>query len=113
VDGLEDERLRTLRGAFHSCVKAGLMLIAPMLLAPAGSQTVNPATTHPEAWQIVQMINQARAAAGTSPLQWDAALAEAARQHGLRMAAEGSAEHQYTGEPAISERAGQSERSSV
>jgi uncharacterized protein YkwD len=100
--------LRTRRGVFRSFVKASLMLAAPMLLAQADSQTGNPATIRPEAWQIVQMINQARAAAGTSPLQWDAALAEAARQHGLRMAAEGSAEHQYAGEPAISERAGQS-----
>ena len=83
------------------------MLVAPMLLAQAGSQTVNPATIHPEAWEIVQMINQARAATGTRPLQWDAALAEAARQHGMRMAADGSAEHQYTAEPALSERAGQ------
>jgi hypothetical protein len=79
-----------------------------MLLAQADSQIGNPATIRPEAWQIVQMINQTRAAAGTSPLQWDAALAEAARQHGLRMAAEGSAEHQYAGEAAISERAAQS-----
>jgi uncharacterized protein YkwD len=100
--------LRTLRGVFRSFVTASLMLVAPMLLAQADSHTGNPAAMRPEAWQIVQMINQTRAASGTSPLQWDAALAEAARQHGLRMAAEGSAEHQYAGEAAISERAAQS-----
>jgi Cysteine-rich secretory protein family len=84
------------------------MLVVPMLLAQAGSQTANPTTIPPESRQILEFVNQARAAAGTKPLQWDAALVEAARQHGLRMAAAGSAEHQYAGEPAISERAGQS-----
>jgi uncharacterized protein YkwD len=100
--------LKTLRGAFRSFLKASLMLVAPMLLAQAGSKNENPAAIPPEAWQIVQLVNHARAEAGASALQWDAALAEAAHQHGMRMAAEGSAEHQYPGEPAISERASQS-----
>ena len=60
-----------------------------------------------EAWQIVLLANQARAQAGAGPLQWDAALATAARQHCLRMAAEGSISHQYPGEPDLSARAAQ------
>jgi uncharacterized protein YkwD len=84
-----------------------LMLVASMLLAQAGSQNGNPATIPPEAWQIVQLVNQARAEVRAGPLQWDTALAEAARQHCLRMAAEESAEHQYDGEPALTERAAQ------
>src|SRR5882757_9464522 len=81
------------------------MLAASMLLAQAGSQNANPAAIPPEAGQIVQLINHARAEAGARPLQWDTALAEAARQHCLRMATEESIEHQYDGEPALTERA--------
>ena len=44
---------------------------------------------------------------GAGPLQWDPALAEAARQHCLRMAAEGPISHRYGGEPDLTERAGQ------
>ena len=76
-----------------------------MLLAQAGAQNGSPATIPPEAWQIVQLVNHARAEAGASPLQWDAALAEAARQHCLRMATEESIEDQLDGEPALTERA--------
>lgn len=61
----------------------------------------------PEAWQIVQLANQARAALGAGPLQWDPALGTAARQHCLRMAAEGPISHQYSGEPDVEHRAGQ------
>jgi uncharacterized protein YkwD len=82
-----------------------LTLVASMLLAQAGSRNGNPTATPPEAWQIVQLVNQARAEAGAGPLQWDTALAEAARQHCLRMAAEESVEHQYDGELALTERA--------
>lgn len=60
-----------------------------------------------EAWQIVQLANRARAEAGEGPLRWDAALATAARQHCLRMAAEGAISHQYEGEPGPGERAAQ------
>ncbi len=51
--------------------------------------------------------NQARTVAGAAPLRWDAALAVAARQHCLRMAAEGPISHRYGGEPDVSERAAQ------
>jgi len=85
-----------------------LTLLSSILLVQASSVNANPAPTSLEAQQILELINHTRTGAGASPLQWDAALAEAARQHGMRMAADGSAEHQYTGEPDISERAGQS-----
>jgi hypothetical protein len=61
----------------------------------------------PEAEQLLALANQARAAAGTRPLQWDDSLATAARKHCLRMAAEGPISHQYPGELDVSERAGQ------
>ena len=58
-----------------------------------------------EAWQIVDLANQARSEAGAGPLKWDAALATAAREHCLRMAAEGSIAHRYQGESSLAKRA--------
>jgi uncharacterized protein YkwD len=61
----------------------------------------------PEAEELMQLANQARAAAGAPPLRWDNSLAEAAaRKHTLRMASEGPIAHQYPGELNVSERAG-------
>lgn len=56
--------------------------------------------------QLLAMANQARSENGAGPLRWDGALAEAARQHCLRMVAEGPIAHRYEGEPDVSERAG-------
>jgi len=61
----------------------------------------------PEAEQLLALANESRAAHGAGPLKWDPELAMAARQHCLRMAAEGPISHQYRGEPDVSERAGQ------
>lgn len=57
--------------------------------------------------QLLALANQSRAQQGAPPLKWDGALAEAARQHCLRMAAEGPIAHRYGGEPDLSDRAGQ------
>ena len=58
------------------------------------------------AHQLFMLANQSRVAAGAGELQWDAALAEAALQHCLRMAVEGPIEHRYHGEADLTERAG-------
>jgi hypothetical protein len=81
--------------------------VASAVLAQAAGQDGRRASIQPEAWQLVVLANQARAAAGAGQLKWDPALAAAARQHCLRMAAEGPISHQYEGEPDLSERAGQ------
>ena len=60
-----------------------------------------------EAWRIVQLANQARAAAGARPLKWDPELAVAARQHCLRMAQDGQISHRYRGEQEPAGRAAQ------
>jgi hypothetical protein len=57
--------------------------------------------------QLLALANRARAEAGAGPLKWDGALANAARQHCLRMAAEGPISHRYAGEPDLAERAGE------
>jgi hypothetical protein len=59
-----------------------------------------------DAEQLMTHANQARARAGVPPLQWDAALAEAARKHTLRMVSEGPIAHIYPGELNLTERAG-------
>lgn len=61
----------------------------------------------PEAEQLLALANESRAAHGAGRLNWDPELAMAARQHCLRMAAEGPISHQYRGEPNVSDRAGQ------
>jgi hypothetical protein len=88
-----------------------LVLVAPVILAQDSSSRYSQSdrnhSIQPEAWQIVQLANQARAAAGAGPLKWDTALAKAARQHCLRMAAEGPISHRYGGEPDLDQRAEQ------
>ncbi|HUN84292.1 MAG TPA: CAP domain-containing protein [Terracidiphilus sp.] len=85
-----------------------LIFVSAMAWAQAvnGGQTgarVIPAAAE----QLLALANQSRAQHGAPPLKWDDALAEAARQHCLRMAAEGPISHRYGGEPDLSDRAGQ------
>ncbi len=58
------------------------------------------------ALQLLTLANQSRANAGVGALEWDDALAAAARDHCLRMAAEGQIAHRYGGEDDLSTRAG-------
>ena len=73
--------------------------------AAAAAGTIDAATCNPQAAaeQIFALANQARAQAGVGRLDWDPALADAALQHCLRMAAEGPISHQYNGEPDLSD----------
>jgi hypothetical protein len=89
----------------------GLVLAAPVVY---GQERAVPAwqgerrqALQPEAEQLLALANESRAAHGAGPLKWDPELTMAARQHCLRMAAEGPISHQYRGEPDVSERAGQ------
>ena len=88
-----------------------MALAAPAVLAQPptyrAAQVQSSYAIQPEAWQIVQLANQARAAAGAAPLRWDPALAASARQHCLRMAAEGAIAHRFAGEPPVEQRAAQ------
>jgi hypothetical protein len=90
---------------------ARLALAASVVLAQApaysAAQVQGSYAIQPEAWQIVLLTNQARAAAGAAPLRWDRALAAAARQHCLRMAAAGAIAHRYAAEPDVEQRAAQ------
>jgi hypothetical protein len=84
------------------------LALAPIVsLAQAPLRDLRAVQIQPEAWQIVMLANQARGEAGAGPLQWDSALASAARQHCLQMAAEGAIAHRYGGELDVAGRAGQ------
>jgi len=54
---------------------------------------------------LFQSANRERAARGLPPLAWSAALAEAARQHALRLARQNTLSHQLPGEPDLAGRA--------
>lgn len=71
------------------------------------AQNVQPSrrTRSDDAEQLFALANLARMHAGVGPLKWDPALADAARQHCLRMAEEGPIAHRYGGEPSLTERA--------
>lgn len=70
------------------------------LLGQQGAGQPQPAAAE----QLFALANQSRAQVGDRPLQWDAALTEAAMKHCRRMAAEGPIAHRYSGEPDLSER---------
>jgi uncharacterized protein YkwD len=57
--------------------------------------------------QLFALANQSRAQNSAGKLQWDESLAAAAREHCMRMAAEGPIAHRYGGEPDVGTRAGQ------
>jgi hypothetical protein len=83
-----------------------LALVGSAALAQ-GPQSGNSVAIQPGARQILLLANQARAAKRMQPLKWDQALANAAVQHCIRMAAEGPIAHRYGGEPSLTDRAAQ------
>ena len=73
----------------------------------AHAQDDDPATPTPEAQQLMDLTNLARADQGLGPLKWDAALAAAAQQHNQVMRGKAELSHQYAGESAVVDRAAQ------
>ncbi len=85
----------------------GCLVLAPLVsVAQVPMRDLRTVSIQPEAWQIVMLGNKARAEVGAGPLEWDPALAAAARQHCLQMAAEGPISHRYPGELDVAGRAG-------
>jgi len=79
-------------------VLAALLLTPTLHAAPATPQSTADLT-------LLNAANRDRAAAGLAPLQWDANLAAAARQHALLMAQRNALSHQFPGEPPVQDRA--------
>lgn len=78
-------------------VFAWIGLLAPVLIA-------RPARGATRSEELVKLANSARSAARLQPLEWDDALAAAAHDHALRMAASSSISHRYQGEKDLAER---------
>jgi len=91
------------KGMVLCLVLAGAAAGAQAQYEPQQAGRVMPAAAE----QLFALANEARAETAAGPLKWDEALAEAARQHCLRMAAEGPISHRYGGEAELSDRAGQ------
>lgn len=91
--------------AWAVCLALGASAILAQAQPSRSPQPANSTAIQSEAWRIVVLANQARAAAGAGPLKWDPELAAAARRHCLRMAQEGQISHRYRGEPEPAERA--------
>lgn len=84
-----------------------LSLVAASATGPAASAQAPPAQPQPaKAEELFAMANRSRIEAGVGRLDWDPALAAAALNHCLRMAAEGPISHRYGGEPDLTARAG-------
>jgi uncharacterized protein YkwD len=92
-----------------SLLATSLALVTLLLLlvfSPLADAQKNQSTQRiqPEAQILLDSANRSRAEAGLAPLTWDPALTSAARQHCLRMAAEGPISHQYADEPDLTTR---------
>lgn len=71
-------------------------LLTLMILSVAGVLAQQSATVEQ---QLFQEVNQERKAHGLPTLKSDEALSDAARKHAQRMAEQGTAAHQFPGEP--------------
>jgi Cysteine-rich secretory protein family len=94
-----------------STLRLCTILVALLFLALLLTETMH-AAARPDVGSaesiLLDAANRDRAAAGISPLQWDAALASAARNHAIRMAQRNTLSHQLPGELALQDRATQS-----
>jgi len=86
-----------------------LMMLTPLLLASRGF--AGDASDRPPMGAAEKILfdaaNRDRNSRGLQPLQWDAALANAARAHAQQMAQRNTLSHQFAGEPSMQQRASQ------
>lgn len=85
------------RGKFAAAMTATLLFVAPKYSAAQGK-------IDQSAQQLFDRANQERRSRGIRVLKWDPALAEAARQHALKMAAQNTLSHQLPNEPDLATR---------
>lgn len=86
-----------------SLFKFFLWLVACSIMLSAAMQA---ASLSGQQRQLLDLVNAERLRAGLSQLQWDDHLAQAARLHTQRMADRRALSHQFSGEPALPDRAG-------
>lgn len=81
-----------------------LIVVLAFFLAAFASAQQAPS---PQEQQLLDLANQARSEQGQRPLQWDAALASAARAHAQKMLDQHSLSHQLPGEADLATRSSQ------
>ena len=88
---------------------ATVALMSVRIVAQSGSDSRGggPEILEKDAYRLQGLANDAREADGAGPLKWDPALATAALQHCLRMAAAGRISHRYADEAEVTDRAGE------
>ena len=86
-----------MKRAFALVAWTAALLIYPV--CPAAAQGSGPVQT------LFESANHSRTERGLARLKWSSTLADAARRHADRMAAENTLSHQLPGEPGIAERA--------
>jgi uncharacterized protein YkwD len=86
--------------ALAALVTIGLLILSFPVRAQSSQSEVVPAER-----ALFDALNRERSAQGLPVLQWDEALASAAREHALRMAQRNTLSHQLPGEPAVQDRA--------
>lgn len=87
-----------------SLIRRSVIVLCGLLMA-ASTGTAQ-GDSAPAERTLLQMANQFRAQHGVAPLEWNSALARAARKHArLMVSAAGDMEHQYPGEPDMIARA--------
>ena len=94
-----------MRAALRCLTIVAVIVITALLITPTlhGNSSRPPASTAESI--LLNAANRDRAAAGLQPLQWDPALAVAARQHAQRMVQMKALSHQFSGEPPMQDRA--------
>jgi hypothetical protein len=85
-----------------ACISGVLVLAMLSLSVQSSGAQGKPGGAEQTLWQLA---NRERAVQGRAPLQWSATLAEAAREHALRMAQQNTLSHQLPGEPGLVDRA--------
>ena len=83
------------------------IVVTALLLTPTLHANSSPPSASTAESMLLLAANRDRAAAGLKPLQWDPALAAAARQHAQRMVHMNALSHQFPGEPPMQDRARQ------
>ena len=86
--------------ALVTMVMVGLLSASYSVHAQSSQSEVVPAER-----ALFDALNRERTAQGLPALQWDEALASAAREHAVRMAQRNTLSHQLPGEPAVQDRA--------
>ncbi len=88
-------------------VRAVALVATMALLATSASLRAQSSQSEvvPAERALFDALNRERTAQGLPALQWDEALASAAREHALRMAQRNTLSHQLPGEPAVQDRA--------